>query len=132
MSLEVMHIVRWCVGAAVGLIAGFILLSILAVFLYALPRAVLNAARGLVRWNVSGFYLVGALAYAGALLLVALPSYWLPVDRGGLIFGLAMATIAKLANLRALRSDVDRRLAKHLVTSKRKELPIWANRWRSP
>ena len=97
-----MHVVRFCIGTAFGLIAGFLLLNLLVVFLYALPRAVLNAASGFVRWNVSGFYLVGALGYSGILVLIAFPACWLAADRNGLIFGFAMITVAKLATIRHL------------------------------
>src|SRR5712692_8416040 len=101
-----MHIFRWCVGGVLGLLAGYLSLSLLAVFAYALPRAVSNAARGFVRWSVSRFYLGGALIYAGLLLVVALIVHWLAADLSGVLFGAFVAIIPMLSNLKELQADV--------------------------
>lgn len=126
-----MHIFRWCVGGILGLLTGFLSLSLLAAFAYALPRAVSNAARGFVRWNASRFYLCGALVYAGLLLVVAPIAHWLAVDLGGLLFGSFVAIIPMLSNLRKLQADVDERLGRALAVDLTcKDLPTWTIRWR--
>ena len=108
--VSLLHIGRWCVGAALGLISGFLLRSIVAAFLYALPRAVINAVRNSVKWKVSWFYLRGSLAYSVVLVLIAFFARWIQADTGGMFFGFVASIVASLANLKALRADVDRRL----------------------
>jgi uncharacterized membrane protein YesL len=107
---SLVHIFRWCLGALLGFLVGFLSLSVLAALLYALPRAVVSAVKGLARWNVSRFYLVGALAYAVVVGLTLLIAHLLHADVGGLILGFIVASIGKLANLSELKADVDRRL----------------------
>lgn len=126
-----MHIFRWCVGGVLGLLVGYLSLSLLAALAYALPRAVSNAAHGFVRWNVSRFYLGGALVYVGLLFAVALIAHWLAADLGGLLFGAFVAIVPMLSNLRKLQGDVDERLGKALTVDPTfRELPIWVLRRR--
>lgn len=126
-----MHIFRWCVGGLLGLLAGYLSLSLMAAIAYALPRAVSNAARGFVRWNVSRFYLGGALIYAGLLLVVTLIAHWLAADLPGFLFGASVAIIPMLSTLKNLRADVDERLGKALAVDPTcKKLPIWTTCWR--
>jgi hypothetical protein len=105
-----MHIFRWCLGALLGFLLGFLSLSILAVLLYALPRAVFSAVKGFAQWNASRFYFVGVFAYAIVVVLILLVARLLQADAGGLILGFIVASLGKLANLRELKTDVDRRL----------------------
>lgn len=106
------HAIRWCVGCVLGLLAGYPSLNLVAAFVYALPRAVLNAARGFASWSVSRFYLIGAVAYAGLLLVVVVIAYWFAVDPGALLFGALLRIIPMLATLKNLKGDVDERLGK--------------------
>jgi hypothetical protein len=105
-----MHIIHWCISAVLGLLAGLLLLHILAVLFYALPRAVFRGIQGRVRWGPSSFYLTGALKYAAILLLIVLIAYWLHVDSWGFLFGLFMPILPSLSTLRSLRDDVNKRL----------------------
>jgi len=124
-----MHIFRWIVGIVLGLPAGYLSLSFLATFAYALPRAVSNAARGFVGWSVSRSYLLGAFAYAGLLLFVVLVAYLLRVDLRAFLFGALLPIISMLANVKRLRHDVDEGLSKALAGDLvSDELPSWTTR----
>ena len=123
-----MLIFRWCVGGVLGLLAGYLSLSVLAVFAYALPRAVSNAARGFVAWNVSRFYLGGALIYSGLLFVVALIAHRLPTYFPGFIVGALLPILPMLLNLKELQADVDERLARAALDPAYKELPSWSKR----
>lgn len=105
-----MHIIHWCTSAVLGLLAGFLLLHILAALFYALPRAVFNSIRRRVRWDASSFYLTGALKYAATLLLIVLIAYWLHADPGGFLCGLFLPILPSLSTLRSLQDDVSKRL----------------------
>src|SRR5580692_5756547 len=101
-----MQVLRWCVGVLLGSLVGYLSLSLIAAFTYALPRAVLNAARGFVSWRVSRFYLIGAFAYAGVLLVVVLIAHWF-ADLEGFLVGALLPIIPMLANVKKLQADVD-------------------------
>ena len=119
-----MQALRFIVGLGLGVPAGYLSLSLIAAFAYALPRAIFNAARGVVGWSVSRFYLVTASAYAGLLLVVLLIAHWF-ADREGLLVGAMLPITAMLVNVKKLKADVDERLRKALVISSRNP-PSWA------
>ena len=95
-------------------------LSLIAAFAYALPRAVFNAVRGFAGWSVSRFYLRGALAYGGILVVVVLIAYRF-ADLEGFLVGILLLIAPMLANVKRLRADVNERLGKAPVHPKSKQ-----------
>lgn len=125
-----MQALRFIVGIGLGVPVGYLSLSLIAALAYALPRAISNAACGVVGWSVSRFYLVTTSAYAGLLLGVLLIAHWF-ADREGLLLGAMLPITAMLVNVRKLKADVDERLKKALVISSR-NTPSWATNGEKP
>jgi hypothetical protein len=129
-TLTSMHAIRWCVGCVVGILAGYLSLSIIVTLAYALPRAIMYATRGFVGWSVSRFYLIGASAYAGLLLVVLLIAHWI-ADPEALLVGAVLPITPMLVNVKKLKADVDERLRKALVISSR-NTPNWVTNREKP
>ena len=122
-----MGIVRWVVGFLWGVAATFLVITILATVLYAVPRAVVNAVQGFVRWRPAGFFVLIAFVYAGIWLLINWIGHWLEGSDGPFFAGFVLAGIGSLASLRHFRTDVDERLYRNLVIQRgHAQLPRWA------
>jgi hypothetical protein len=106
-----MNIIHWIFVNAIGCVASFILLRVLAVLVYALPRAIINGGRGWVAWSAVRFYVMRAGAYMIVLGLLLLIELWLKARWYEPLFGTLVPVLPSLAKLAELRKDVSQRLS---------------------